>query len=615
MLGYAEVDFKTIFEMREEKPVHLFSSDSKVKHLVYETKLNLDYPYTQVADDKRMRERHKMLESENKYLEVMVYFDRIDNINIDAKRSTGEVKELTLAEKETIRKRQYARARAFWEESLRHVENRESRYFAFFGKDEYTGDIHFLPTFVKPMHPPANMKEMSEIFYYVYSMECLQKPYAEVDDVRRKQHLESNDPCSPIKYRDVWVWSDPYFFFEKKRGDLRDHAILLVNFLLGLGLPKDQFNAFVCIGTVRTMKTGPPLPHVWVMTQEHFLTQKKPVVRFWELKTGQTFVLPCPRFKKVYDHEQRRTRMKLLREARLGRGGEAAAAVLAQEEAEARARQPQIEVKDMSWDKVGRKMNEELEKFDAKDDSALLGLSEPATTTSTGKPVMVTNDVSHRGTNVYNAATEAVVDHDREGARHRMTLLQEFIEEQEVIYKKYKDKFWEPLDSEGKPRKPLTPYESIEVVFNHECLFANLQQANPEAIMYEFEKPKRWIEFAEENWRECFDLKVLAPFFKDRAIVSILAAEREMAELKKDMTQRLKDSIRQHRSFYYKLETQYFEKFEFNGTVVGIETADDYAKQRFELEVCYPWFILTVFVYSIELYYFTISLEWYTFLY
>ncbi len=69
----------------------------------------------------------------------------------------------------------------------------------------------------------------------------------------------------------MWVWSDPYLTLEKRRGDVRDHAILLVrctsqmhhiratdrgvllcaqcNFLLGL-----NFDAWVCIGTVKTKK-------------------------------------------------------------------------------------------------------------------------------------------------------------------------------------------------------------------------------------------------------------------------------------------------------------------------------------------------------------------------
>ncbi len=577
VLGYAELDFKSVFEKRVEKPIYIFSSDAKVRHLVYEPKLPLDFPFNQVADDRRSRETQKNIEADNKFLEVMVYFDRIDNIAIDSKRSKEEIAQRTLAQIEQERTLRYSRARAFWDESLRYVEARDSRYFAFFGKDEYTGEINFLPTFIKPMHPPANMKDLSEIFYYVFSMECVQKPRAHVDDVKRRQHLESNDPCSPIKYDDVWVWSDPYFFFEKKRGDLRDHAILLVNFLLGIGLPKDQFNAFVCIGTARTTKGGTPVPHTWVMTQEKFPHQRKPIVRFWELKSGQTFVLDCPRFKHVYNHEERRAHLKRLREAQMG----AAAIAEAAAEEEERKKREEQEEKDMAWDKIRARMNQELEKFDVKDDAALLSLPDPGAVGGTGADANGTA----RDVNVYNDATRAQIEHEREGARHRLQLLQEFILEQETEYKNYKEKFWLSQKSDGSVKPRLTPYESIEVVFNHECLFANLQQANPEFIMYEFDKPKRWIEFAEQNWKECFELPVLAPFYKERAIVSVLAPEREIMTLKKDMAQRLKDSIVTHRSYHFQFETTFFDKFEFNGSVVGIETAEDYAKQRFDLEL------------------------------
>lgn len=580
VLGFAEVDFRTVYEKREEKSIVTFSSDAKVHHLVYEAKLPLEVPYTQVAEDRRSRESKKLLEAEHKYLEVMMYFDRVDSFNIDNRRINAEKKETPVALAERKRFQQFSRARALWNESLRHVENRDRRFFSFFGKDEYTGEFHFLPTFLKPMHPPANMKDLSEIFYYVFSMEVAQKPMVEADDAKRKRAIASGDPCSPILHNDVWVWADPYFFFEKKRGDVKDHAVLLCNFLTGLGLPKDQFNAFVCIGTARTKKGSLPVPHVWVMTQELFPHQKRPVVRFWELKSGETFALEGPRFSRVYQHDVARAEKIKAEEdafkktrvgATLAENGDGATG---EDGAPVEKLGPDGKpLKDMSWDRVGRKMEEELGKFNPDDDAALLDLVSDA-------PVQVsTGAVSG---SVYSAQVEAQVEVDREGAQHRLALLREFLQEQETRFPDPKDKFWEATD--GRPKRRVTPYESIDVVFNHECLFANLQHANPEVIMYELDREKRWVEFSEASWHECFEFNALAPFFKERAIVSILAPEREIIALAADMTARLKDGLVTHRSYLHQFETVYFDKFDFSGTVVGLETAEDYARQRLQSE-------------------------------
>jgi hypothetical protein len=182
---------------------------------------------------------------------------------------------------------------------------------------------------------------------------------------------------------------------------------------------------------------------------------------------------------------------------------------------------------------------------------------------------------------VYASASVAEVDDLREGARHRQTLLQAFIAEQERRFPSARDRFWDTSDSK---KKRMTAYESIDVVFNHECLFGNLQQPNPEVIMYEFEQEKRWTEFSPANWRECFGYSALQPFYENKAIVSILSPEREMAMLRDDMVHRLKENLVTHRSYHHQAETLLFDKFEFSGSVGGLETVADYAKQRLELE-------------------------------
>ena len=111
----------------------------------------------------------------------------------------------------------------------------------------------------------------------------------------------------------------PTLLLEMKRGDIRDHAMLLCCMLLGYG-----FDAYVCLGKVRLPGGKGEREHAWVMTREKnneaFFTerleqQEEPqkvkqqleqnlrgsgpnktlvagAVRFWEVTTRKIFTLP-----------------------------------------------------------------------------------------------------------------------------------------------------------------------------------------------------------------------------------------------------------------------------------------------------------------------------------
>lgn len=115
--------------------------------------------------------------------------------------------------------------------------------------------------------------------------------------------------------------ASPSFFLARRNGDVRDHAMLLCNLLLGAGM-----DAYICIGeaTVEVPEHRRPRfgegsrrrkhfvgnsevdrhsEHVWVMTRETVMTcpptvlheEDKAVlyghVRFWEVSTGNSFLL------------------------------------------------------------------------------------------------------------------------------------------------------------------------------------------------------------------------------------------------------------------------------------------------------------------------------------
>jgi len=51
------------------------------------------------------------------------------------------------------------------------VKSSANRFFAFMGKNEETGGIHFLPTFLKPMHPPTDIQPLDKLLYFTSCIE------------------------------------------------------------------------------------------------------------------------------------------------------------------------------------------------------------------------------------------------------------------------------------------------------------------------------------------------------------------------------------------------------------------------------------------------------------
>eukprot|EP00300_Choanocystis_sp_HF-7_P006880 c14959_g1_i3.p1 GENE.c14959_g1_i3~~c14959_g1_i3.p1 ORF type:complete len:871 (-),score=162.13 c14959_g1_i3:617-3202(-) len=73
-------------------------------------------------------------------------------------------------------------------------------------------------------------------------------------------------------------WTTPNFFMDMKKGDADSHAIMLCNLFLGM-----QLDAYVCVGKLAGLSAS----HVWVMTRE-----PNGSVLFWETSRGRPYVLP-----------------------------------------------------------------------------------------------------------------------------------------------------------------------------------------------------------------------------------------------------------------------------------------------------------------------------------
>ncbi|SCN58593.1 centrosomal protein CEP76, putative [Plasmodium chabaudi chabaudi] len=121
----------------------------------------------------------------------------------------------------------------------------KNRSFPCISKNEFDDNYYPLCSFVTPINLPAQVSTPGPLFHWLNNIE-----YIENDD-------ESVN------------FTPPHFFLSYKKGTIQDHALLLCCCLKGL-----EYDAYVCKGTINNGKTE----HYWVMTRH-----EKGWVCFWEV--------------------------------------------------------------------------------------------------------------------------------------------------------------------------------------------------------------------------------------------------------------------------------------------------------------------------------------------
>jgi len=125
------------------------------------------------------------------------------------------------------------------------------------------GCEHFFCEYLTPVIPPSEMDSAIKVARMV---RCITWS----DDEETFKNEKSKE-----------VWQAPPFFMEMRKGDMEDHALLMCNLLLGLGL-----DAYVCVGRLEGSKELEKR-HVWVMTRE-----EDGSVKMYETSNGEPITLP-----------------------------------------------------------------------------------------------------------------------------------------------------------------------------------------------------------------------------------------------------------------------------------------------------------------------------------
>jgi len=578
-LGYSEIDFDTLYQLRDEHRLQDPNKNGKtVRRWVYKGRAALKPPSERVdAKDFLYEGEVSKDEASTQYLEFFVFFDNAERaieqpviskaLQVEKKKENPyNIKQFDTRDPTPVFGSKILKAQAFWDETLSNIPkvfevmldergmNRTTykRFFAFLGKDEFSGGIHFLPTFVKPIHPPNEIQKPHKLLYFMYCIEFDERASGDRTIVNRRKTRKADS------IPNVWVWSDPFFFLEKKRGDFKDHALLLCNFLLGLG-----FNAWVCIGNVRQKgRHKKSVPHVWVMTIEKEFDEKDDVVdkriRFWEPSVGQTFVLvdtpgrfdttgrPKSKVAAATPAEEKPVELKPVEEEPVPSHSR-------------RGSQSSLYSEDGSdLDSVGAYSDHPEPEKNLEDDIMDFVTNDSADVKPTPIP-----DASVQG-----ASRTSRIKMERQKLNHQRNILDPLkIPQLEAMYNE---------------NDPTVPYATLDIVFNHKKLYANLQDPNPEKISYDFLSPNRWAPFPKNNWKEFIFTKNITPFYPEKTLQSLEASSLDVLRVQEEILNRIINTIRSHREFACHADTEFFNEFQFANQ--GSKNAEEYISERLEFE-------------------------------
>ncbi|CEP02261.1 Uncharacterized protein PBTT_00233 [Plasmodiophora brassicae] len=367
-----------------------------------------------------------------------------------------------VAEAKVLADEEYNRALTAWAELQKKIESIPAgdgfamncppkRYFHVQGIDEQTGSVFWLPRFLGELHPPAGLLSDEDLLHFVSSLEFQHRSCGK---------SSKKDNMKPP----MLTWSDPFYFLDKRKGTVRDHAILLCNFLLAR-----MHDAYVCIGSIR-QPNHELTEHVWVMTRELEKSKideslpPKSTIKFWETTTGTVYTLDSG---KVLRFNERKNddgkwvlpvaRPEIILDPKK-------AAQQIEGAGERSSDLPPGSPRRKSQRHVDLKKNEQG--FGS--DLLGIGIAEPSPTSSSVCA------------EAFSVLTEL------EEARKRFEV--EKINEQTERLA--------PLRIPEFEGHPTLPYVCLDVVFNNVRLYANVQSANPQLITYNFNtEHDRWFEF------------------------------------------------------------------------------------------------------------------------
>ncbi|KJP88903.1 hypothetical protein AK88_01397 [Plasmodium fragile] len=313
----------------------------------------------------------------------------------------------------------------------------KNRSFPCVSRNEFDSNHYPLCSFVTSINLPAQVSTPGPLFHWLNNIE----------------YIENEDESS--------IFTPPYFFLSYKKGTIQDHVLLLCCCLKGL-----EYDAYVCKGTINNGKKN----HYWVMTRH-----EEGWVCFWEVTN-----------KCIIHLKKRWNNNNSSRDSEVSMQKEIMSNVVENSDREKYYTGEYL----MSFVRYGleelkKRETQIKEEYDMKEENKLYTMDLYGENHMKDEQVDV-REVLYNDEELFNNMFEVKFEkHETYSSSKALKyLLENFSKSIPIAPKMFLLDYDKTL--------AYVPYSSIEVVFNDEQLYGNMQNHHPACILYDLENNYHW---------------------------------------------------------------------------------------------------------------------------
>ncbi|KOB59444.1 hypothetical protein PFHG_01205 [Plasmodium falciparum HB3] len=315
----------------------------------------------------------------------------------------------------------------------------KNRKFPCISRNDFDNNYYPLCSFVTSINLPAQVSTPGPLFHWLNNIE----------------YIENEDESS--------IFTSPYFFLSYKKGTIQDHVLLLCCCLKGL-----EYDAYVCKGTINNGKKE----HYWVMTRH-----EEGWVCFWEVTN-----------KCIIHLKNRWNNNNFLKNSDIIMENEMLRKINMQTDNKYYSGEYLMNFVKYGLEELKKKEREIREEYDMKEENKLYSMDMYGEKKMKDEKVNV-DEILYNDEEFFNNMFEIKYE---KNDTYKCNKTLKYLLENFSKYIPISPKMF-LLDYEN--TLTYVPYSSIEIVFNDQQLYGNMQNLHPSCILYDLENNYHWRPF------------------------------------------------------------------------------------------------------------------------
>ncbi|SCO93337.1 centrosomal protein CEP76, putative [Plasmodium malariae] len=374
----------------------------------------------------------------------------------------------------------------------------KDRSFPCVSRNDFDNNLYPLCSFITSINLPSQVSTPGPLFHWLNNIE----------------YIENEDESS--------IFTPPYFFLSYKKGTIQDHVILLCCCLKGL-----EYDAYVCKGTINNGKNE----HYWVMTRH-----EEGWVCFWEVTN-----------KSIIHLKNRWNNNNFLKNSEISLQNEMINKINNNDNEKYYSGEYLMSFVKYGMEELKNREREIKEEYNLKEENKLYTMDIYGDNQMKDEKVNI-EEILHNDEEFYNMFEVKYEKNETYNNNKALKyLLENFSRYIPISPKMFL------LDYEN--TLAYVPYSSIEVIFNDEQLYGNMQNHHPACILYDLENNYHWRPFLNQSPTQIKNEITISTPLSDKLSVKYT---NELEEEIQEMIHFMRNNEGLETDFEYSKEIRYF---------------------------------------------------------